>query len=51
MEEAHPLGEPQEEEDRLLEEILEEDEAEEDPHMDILFQEEDKHHRPVMANL
>ena len=51
MEEAHLLEEPQEEEDHLSEEILGEEEAEEDPCMDILFQEDDKHHRPATANL
>ena len=51
MKEA-PLNEgPQEEEDHLSEEIPEEEEAEEDPCMDILFQEEDRYHRPVTANL
>ena len=45
------MEEPREEEDHLSEEILEEEEAEEDPRMDILFQEEGKHHRPATANL
>ena len=40
---------PQEKEDHLSEETQEE--VEEDPRMDTLFQEEDKHHRMVMANL
>ena len=43
------MVEPQEEEDHLLEEIQEE-EAEEDPCMDNLSQEEDKHHRLATAN-
>ena len=50
IEEDHLLEEPQEEEDHLLEEIPEE-EAEEDPRMDTLFQEEDRYHRPVTVNL
>ena len=45
------MEEPQEEEDHLSEEIPEEEEVEEDPRMDILFQGEDKHHRPATANL
>ena len=44
------MEEPQEEEDHPSEEIQEEEEVGEDPHMDILSQEEDKYHRPVMAN-
>ena len=42
--------ETQKEEDHHLEEIQEAEEAEEDPRMDTLFLEEDKHHRPAMAN-
>ena len=34
-----------------MEEIQEEEEAEEDPHMDTLSQGEDKYHGPVTANL
>ena len=45
------MEEPQGEKDHLSEEILEEEEAEEDSCMDILFQEEGKHHRPATANL
>ena len=48
MEEDHHLEETQEEEDHLSEEIQEE--VGEDPHMDTLFQEEDKYHKPATAN-
>ena len=44
------MGEPQEEEDHLLEETQEEEEAEENPRTDNLFLKEDKHRRPAMAN-